>query len=213
MEFIGENLQQYIGQHCSDESDLLKQLNRETQAKILRPRMLSGHVQGRALSMFSKMIQPTNILEIGTYTGYSALCLLEGLSEKGELHTIDINEELEDFTNSYFQKHPKGKQIKFHIGDAATIITKLKLQFQLVFIDADKESYQNYYEMLVPLLPTGAYIISDNVLWSGKVLDPIKKGDSETKAIIDFNKYVQNDDRVENLLLGIRDGLLIARIK
>ncbi len=213
MEFLSDSLEKYIEKHSSEESNLLKELNRETQAKILRPRMLSGQVQGRILSMLSHMIQPTHILEIGTYTGYSALCMLEGLKENGELHTIDINEELEDFTRSYFDRHPKGKQIVFHVGDALELIPSINKDFQLVFIDADKENYLNYYELLIPRLKRGAFIIADNVLWSGKVLEPVDSGDNDTQSIIDFNQHIQNDERVENVLLGVRDGLLVVRKK
>lgn len=211
MNFLDPILEEYIEKHCSPESPLLAKLSRETQAKILRPRMLSGQVQGQFLKMISQMIRPTNILEIGTYTGYSALCLAEGLQEEGQLHTIDINEELEDFTQNFLQQHPKSSQIITHIGDALTIIPQLKLDFDLVFIDADKCNYQNYYELLVPRLKPGAFIIADNVLWSGKVLEKAAPNDTDTQALQAFNDHVQQDERVENLLLGLRDGLLFAR--
>ena len=212
MHFISEELDDYIVSHSEDEPELLNQLNRETYQKILQPRMLSGHYQGRVLSMISKIVNPKNILEIGTYTGYSALCLAEGMQADGELHTIDINEELFDFQKKYFDKSDYNNQIHQHIGNALDIVPKLKKTFDLVFIDADKENYCNYFEMIMDKLNSGGIILSDNVLWSGKVLETtFKKEDTSTPALISYNKLLKNDSRVETVLLPIRDGLMISR--
>lgn len=212
MHFISEELDDYIVSHSEDEPELLNQLNRETYQKILQPRMLSGHYQGRVLSMISKIVNPKNILEIGTYTGYSALCLAEGMQADGELHTIDINEELFDFQKKYFDKSDYNNQIHQHIGNALDIVPKLKKTFDLVFIDADKENYCNYFEMIMDKLNSGGIILSDNVLWSGKVLETtFKKDDTSTPALISYNKLLKNDSRVETVLLPIRDGLMISR--
>jgi predicted O-methyltransferase YrrM len=212
MHFIPEELDDYIVAHSEDEPELLQQLNRETYQKILQPRMLSGHYQGRILSMLSKMINPKNVLEIGTYTGYSALCLSEGMQSEGELHTIDINEELFDFQRKYFDKSGYGKQIHQHLGPATDIIPKLNITFDLVFIDADKENYTNYFNVIIDKLNTGGIILSDNVLWSGKVLDStFKKDDTSTPALIEYNKLLKSDKRVETVVLPIRDGLTITR--
>jgi caffeoyl-CoA O-methyltransferase len=213
MEFIDEKLDDYVCSHTSEESDLLYALNRETHVKILQPRMLSGHFQGRVLSMFAKMIQPKRILELGTYTGYSALCLVEGLQEGGELITIDCNEELQEFSQSHFDKHPRKEALKSISGDAMEIIPTLEGDFDMVFIDADKDNYLNYYQLLIDRIPSGGYILADNVLWSGKVIDAASVNDKDTKAIKEFNMYVQKDDRVENVLFPIRDGLLMVRKK
>ncbi len=174
--------------------------------------MLSGHLQGRVLSMLSKLIQPKTILEIGTYTGYSALCLAEGLQENGELHTIDINEELLDFQRKYFDQSPFGKQIFQHLGNALEIIPELDKTFDLVFIDADKNNYPNYLEIILPTLKKGAVILSDNVLWSGKVVEKLKEDDEDTKALLRYNKLLNEDPRLETVLLPIRDGLTISRV-
>lgn len=212
MEFIDENLAAYAENHTSPESKLLAELNRETWAKVLIPRMLSGHIQGRLLSMFSQMIRPHEILEIGTYTGYSALCLAEGLADGGVLHTIDINEELEDMVRKYIHEAGLQENIKFHVGNAMEIIPQLNSYFDLVFIDADKENYSNYYDMVIERMKPGAYIIADNVLWSGKVLDENEIArDQETRALHEFNVKIQNDPRVENILVPIRDGLMVIR--
>ncbi len=213
MEFIDEKLDEYVCAHTSAESDLLYKLNRETHLKILQPRMLSGHFQGRVLSMLSKMIQPKRILELGTYTGYSALCLLEGLQEEGELITVDRNEELEDFAASHFKNHERKDVIKQLVGDAIDLIPTLVGNFDLVFIDADKDNYLNYYKLLIDKIPSGGYLLADNVLWSGKVVDEKSNNDKDTLAIKEFNLFVQNDDRVENVMLPIRDGLLMIRKK
>ncbi len=213
MEFLDENLDKYVCDHSSQESELLQELNRETSAKVLRPRMLSGHLQGRVLSMLSQMIRPKRILEIGTYTGYSAICLAEGLVENGRLHTIDINEELQSMIKSYLEKAKLTDQVELHIGIALEIIPTLEEDWDMVFIDADKENYSKYYELILPKLRSGAYIIADNVLWSGKVIEDYNGLDEETKALVDYSNMVMNDDRVDNVLFPIRDGLMIARKK
>ena len=213
MEFIDEKLDDYVCKHTSEEDDLLKELNRQTHLKVLQPRMLSGHFQGRFLSMISKMIQPTSILEIGTYTGYSALCLAEGLKSEGKLLTIDKNPELEDFVRNFFEKSAYSENIEFVIADAMKYIPTIKQSFDLVFIDADKGNYLNYYKLVIDMIPSGGYLLADNVLWSGKVIDDKSVNDKDTKAIMEFNQYVMNDIRVENVLLPIRDGLLLMRKK
>ncbi|MEO6348176.1 MAG: O-methyltransferase [Aquaticitalea sp.] len=211
MHFISDELELYIENHSEDEPELLQQLNRETHQKILQPRMLSGHYQGRVLSMISKLVNPKYILEIGTYTGYSALCLAEGLQKDGELHTLDVNEELYAFQRNYFDKTPYGKQIHQHLGNALEIIPKLNKTFDLVFIDADKENYSAYFHLVIDKLKPGGIILSDNVLWSGKVIEPLKKDDTSTKAIMDYNQLLKNDPRVETVILPIRDGLTVSR--
>lgn len=210
MEFIAEELDNYVCAHTSEESELLKKINRETHLEVLQPRMLSGHFQGRVLSMFSNMIQPERILEIGTYTGYSALCLAEGLKQSGKLITIDVNEELETRVRNYFQNSEFKEQIEYRIGDAMKIIPELSQQFDIVFIDADKMNYINYYNLVFSKVKIGGYIIADNVLWSGKVADESKK-DKDTELLRAYNLLNQNDSRVENVLFPIRDGLMIAR--
>jgi caffeoyl-CoA O-methyltransferase len=213
MHFISQELEDYIEQHSEKEPDLLAALNKETYQKILLPRMLSGHFQGRVLSMLSKLIRPVNILEIGTFTGYAALCLCEGMQENGQLHTIDIKEELETIQRKYFDKSPWGNQIFQHLGEAIAIIPTLELKFDLVFIDADKENYLNYFELILPKMNKGGIILSDNVLWSGKVLEPLQKNDLSTKVLLEYNELLKNDPRVETVLLPIRDGLTVSRVR
>ena len=212
MHFISQDLENYIEQHSEKEPELLAALNKETYQKVLLPRMLSGHFQGRVLSMLSKLIRPVNILEIGTYTGYSALCLCEGIQQNGVLHTIDIKEELVDFQRKHFDKSPWGNQIIQHLGEALDIIPTLDMKFDLVFIDADKENYINYFELIVPKMNKGGIILSDNVLWSGKVLEPLQKNDISTKILLEYNLLLKNDPRVETVLLPIRDGLTVSRV-
>ncbi len=212
MHFISTELEDYIEQHSEKEPELLAALNKETYQKILLPRMLSGHFQGRVLSMLSHLIRPVNILEIGTYTGYSALCLCEGMQENGALHTIDIKEELVDFQRKHFDKSPWGKQIFQHLGEAVAIIPTLEVKFDLVFIDADKENYLNYFELIVPKMNKGGIILSDNVLWSGKVLEPLHPNDISTKVLLEYNQLLKNDPRVATVLLPIRDGLTVSRV-
>ncbi|WP_100610037.1 O-methyltransferase [Confluentibacter lentus] len=211
MYFIPEELDDYVVKHSEDEPELLQQLSRETYQKILQPRMLSGHYQGRLLSMISKLVNPKNILEIGTYTGYSALCLAEGMQTSGTLHTIDINEELIDFQRKYFDKSDYGKQIFQHLGNAMGIIPKLDKTFDLIFIDADKDNYPNYFNIIIDKLNVGGILLSDNVLWSGKVIEPIKKDDTSTKALLEYNTLLKEDKRIETVILPIRDGLTISR--
>lgn len=210
MEFIEESLDKYVCSHTSDENALLKKINRETHLEVLQPRMLSGHFQGRVLSMFSKMIKPNRVLEIGTYTGYSALCLAEGLDNSGKLTTIDVNEELESRVRDYFGESKYSEQINYIIGDAMRVIPSLDEKWDIVFIDADKMNYINYYHLVFEQVKIGGYIIADNVLWSGKVADETKN-DKDTMLLRAFNDLVYDDDRVEEVLLPIRDGLMIAR--
>jgi predicted O-methyltransferase YrrM len=212
MHFISEALEDYVALHSENEPELLARLNKETHQKILQPRMLSGHFQGRVLSMFSKLIRPQHILEIGTYTGYAALCLAEGLPENGTLDTIDNNEELVDFQKKYFDQSPWAHQIQQHLGNALEIIPSLNKKFDLVFIDADKENYINYFHMIVPMMNKGGVILSDNVLWSGKVLEEVKANDKSTKVLLEYNELLKNDPRVETVLLPIRDGLTMSRV-
>lgn len=210
MEFIDPILDQYACEHTSMESALLQQINRETHLELLQPRMLSGHFQGRVLSMFSKMIKPNRILEIGTYTGYSALCLAEGLTDNGKLITIDVNEELEIRVRGYFNSSELSGKITFLVGDAIQLIPTINEKWDIVFIDADKLNYLNYYQLVFDSVSVGGYIIADNVLWSGKVVDPSKQ-DRETNLLREYNQFVHNDPRVEEVLLPIRDGLMVAR--
>lgn len=213
MSFISEILDHYITQHSTDEPELLQELSRETHLKILQSRMLSGHYQGRLLSMISKLVHPKYILEIGTYTGYSALCLAEGLQHDGQLHTIDINEELVDFQRRYFDKSAYAGQIHQHLGNALDIIPQLEFKFDLVFIDADKRNYSNYFQMVIDRLNPGGVILSDNVLWSGKVVEPAQKNDKSTAALMAYNELLKNDPRIETVILPIRDGLTLSRKK
>lgn len=213
MNFLPEEIDRYAVAHTASEPELLQELSKETWQKVLAPRMLSGHYQGRVLSMISKLIAPKNILEIGTYTGYSALCLCEGIAANGQLHTIDINEELYDLQRKYFDKSEYGAQIIQHVGNALEIIPKLDLEFDVVFIDADKRNYPAYLDILLPKLRSGAVILSDNVLWSGKVVEPLNDGDLDTEAIVAYNKRLNEDPRLETVLLPIRDGLTLSRVK
>jgi len=212
MDFLPKKIDDYVVAHSQEEPELLQELARETWQKVLAPRMLSGHLQGRVLSLLSKLIAPTNILEIGTYTGYSALCLAEGMKDNGALHTIDINEELHDLQRRYFDRSPWGSQLFQHTGNALEIIPNLDVSFDLVFIDADKHNYVNYLKLLLPKLTSGSVILSDNVLWSGKVVEPLAEGDMDTKALIAYNKLLKEHPRLETVLLPIRDGLTISRV-
>jgi predicted O-methyltransferase YrrM len=211
MNFLPEAIQEYANRFTAEEPELLSALNRDTQAHVLMPRMLSGHWQGRFLSLISRMMKPRLILEIGTYTGYSALCLAEGLQEGGMLHTIDINEELETMANSYFQKAGKEKQITMHIGNALELIPALNGEFDIVFIDADKENYVNYYHLVFNRVRNGGLIIADNVLWSGNVLKGKDEMDEETRGLIHYAETVHADKRVINVLLPVRDGLMLTQ--
>lgn len=213
MHFISEKLDDYVVAHSQCEPELLQQLSRETWQKVLAPRMLSGHFQGRVLSIISKLINPKNIIEIGTYTGYSALCLAEGMQSNGQLHTIDTNEELYDLQRKYFDKSNYGNQIIQHIGNALDIIPSINETFDLVFIDADKKNYPKYLEIILPKLKSGSVILSDNVLWTGKVIEPLQKGDKDTKALLKYNELINEHSQLETVLLPIRDGLTITRVK
>jgi len=210
---INPAIEKYAEEHSSNHSAILDELYRETHLKIMHPRMLSGSQQGRFLSMLSHMIGPKAILEIGTYTGYSAICLAEGLPIDGKIHTIELDPELEQIANKYFRKAEIEKQLEQYFGDAMEIIPKLNMLFDLVFIDADKNNYANYYRLVFDKVRSGGYILVDNVLWSGKVIEAIKKGDKDTPGIIEFNTLVQQDERVENVLLSMRDGLMLIRKK
>ena len=212
MDFISDDIMTYAVNHTQDESNLLKALNKETHQKILQSRMISGHFQGRVLSFISQLIRPETILEIGTYTGYATLCLAEGLTKNGKIHTIEINEELIDFQKKYFDQSKFKNQIFTHIGDAIDIIPKLKLKYDLIFLDADKANYPSYMEMVVPKLKKGGVLVADNVLWSGKVLDyQQKRDDMETKGIKLFSELVKKNSSLQTLLLPIRDGLIMCR--
>ena len=213
MHFLPEHIDQYAVDHSENEPELLQQLTRETWQKVLAPRMSSGHYQGRVLSMISKLIHPKNILEIGTFTGYAALCLAEGMQANGTLDTIDINEELYDIQRKYFDASGYGGQIIQHTGNAVDIIPELPKSFDLVFIDADKSNYKTYLELLLPKLTSGAVILSDNVLWSGKVVEKVNPKDIDTKALLQYNKILKEHPKLETVLLPIRDGLTISRVK
>lgn len=213
MEWIDPRMTRYIEAHCSIESELLQRLERETHAKVLMSRMVSGHWQGRVLAMISQMVRPEYILEVGTYTGYSALCLAEGLREGGKLYTIDINEELEEWVNAYFQQAGLADFVELLIGNALQLIPQFDLTFDLVFIDADKVNYWNYYEMILPKMKTNGIIVVDNVLWYGNVLKEKNEMDKDTLAIYEFNEKIQKDSRVENVILPLRDGLMLLRKK
>jgi len=212
MHFISPELELYVERHSENEPALLAALHRETYQKIMQPRMLSGHFQGRVLSMLSKLIRPVTILEIGTYTGYATLCLAEGMQENGSIDTIDINEELSSIQKKYFDLSPWKDQISQHLGNALEIIPTLGKSYDLVFIDADKDNYLNYFDMILPLMNKGGIILSDNVLWSGKVLETPDPKDLSTNVLLEYNKKLKEDPRVETVLLPIRDGLTVSRV-
>lgn len=213
MHFLSPDLEDYIQSNSENEPQLLQELTRETHLKVIRPRMLTGHFQGRVLSLLSKIIHPKNILEIGTYTGYSAICLAEGLHKDGQLHTIDTNEELLEMQRRYFDKSGYGNQIVQHTGDAKTIIPRLDSVFDLVFIDAEKKEYPEYFELILKKTKSGSLILSDNVLWSGKVVEPLEANDKSTQILLDYNKMLKEDPRVETVLLPVRDGLTLTRVR
>nr|WP_298990578.1 O-methyltransferase [uncultured Polaribacter sp.] len=212
MDFLPEKIDDYVVNHSQQEPKILQELTKETWQKVLNPRMLSGAFQGRVLSMISKLIRPKNILEIGTYTGYSTLCFAEGLSKDGKIITIDKNEELETLQNKYFEKSGYRSQIQQMVGDATKIIPTLNQQFDLVFIDADKSNYINYFHLIIDKMKPGGIILSDNVLWSGKVVEPLNSKDLDTKVLLEYNKLLNIDKRVETVLLPIRDGLTVSRV-
>jgi len=211
MDFLPEKIENYTEDFTNKESTLLQNLSRETHLKVLSPRMLSGHVQGRFLSMLSHMLQPKYVLEIGTYTGYSALCFAEGLAKNGKIITIDRNDELEPIIDKYIKESEFKNQIEVIFGYAAEIIPNLPNEIDLVFIDADKPNYSNYFDLVIDKLRPGGFILADNVLWSGKVTETIKKNDKSTLAIHAFNQKVNDDPRVENVLIPIRDGIMALR--
>jgi len=207
------NIEEYILNHSDKEDPILAELNRETNLKILRPRMLSGHLQGKILEMISKMIFPEKILELGTYTGYSAICLAKGLKENGTLHSVEINDELEDFISKYIKKANLDNKIKLHFGDARKIVPEINDQFDLVFIDADKREYLEYYHIVFDFVKKGGFILADNVLWSGKVIELDSPDDEYTRGIFEFNEFIKNDNRIEKVILPLRDGLTLIRKK
>ncbi len=211
MDFLPPDLARYVEAHTEPEPDLLRQLNRATHQRVLRPRMLSGHVQGRFLAMLSQLMRPRLILEIGTYTGYSALCLAEGLTDDGQLITIDPNDELEPIARHHWAQSPVGNRIDFRPGRAVDILPTLAGPFDLVFIDADKINNTLYFDMVIDKVRPGGLILVDNVLWSGKVTGPLKSNDKDTPTVLAFNDKIQADPRVENLLLPLRDGIMMAR--
>jgi caffeoyl-CoA O-methyltransferase len=212
MHFLPETLENYIALHSENEPGILRELTRETHLKVVHPRMITGHYQGRVLSMLSKLIRPGKILEIGTYTGYSAICLAEGLQDDGLLYTIDINEELSEIQRKFFDKSGFGDKIIQLTGDALNIIPELDEIFDIVFIDAEKKMYDAYFEMAIEKTRKGGIILSDNVLWSGKVVEPLDKNDMATRALLEYNKKLKNDPRVETVILSIRDGLTLCRV-
>jgi len=213
MNFLPEKIDQYVVEHSQQEPTVLQELSKETWQKVLNPRMLSGAFQGRVLSMISKLIRPKNVLEIGTYTGYSAICIAEGLAEEGSIDTLDINEELEDLQNKYFERSGYRGRIQQHFGNALEIIPTFEKKFDLVFIDADKSNYPNYFNLIIDKMNSGGVILSDNVLWSGKVVETLNPKDIDTKALLEYNIMLSKDERVETILLPIRDGLTISRVK
>lgn len=211
MEFITQSLYDYVVAHSQEEPPLLADLSRLTHLKILQPRMLSGPLQGRFLSVLAKLLQPKKVLEVGTFTGYATLCLAEGLAKDGQIDTLDKNEELVDFQRSFFDRSPWGKQIHQHCGDALKIIPNLKEEYDLVFLDADKKNYLNYLDLLLPKIKSGGLLLSDNVLWSGKVLEETQKNDRDTKVLKEFNQVLANHPAFETVLLPLRDGLTLSR--
>jgi caffeoyl-CoA O-methyltransferase len=213
MDFLPKKIDDYILAHSQQEPQLLQELNRETWQKVLNPRMLSGEFQGRVLSMISKLIQPKTVLEIGTYTGYSALCLAEGLAPNGELPTLDRNEELYDLQRAYFDKSPYKDQIHQHLGTALELLPQFNQKFDLVFVDADKANYSNYFHLIIDKMNPGGLILSDNVLWSGKVVEALDPKDIDTAALLEYNRLLNEDPRLETVLLPIRDGLTLSRVR
>ena len=208
---VNKELDKYIREHTSPEDDLLKELVRTSHLKAMQPRMISGHIQGKVLEMLSHMIKPKYILEIGTFTGYSSLCLAKGLAEGSELHTIERNDEVAEIAEKYISKSHQASQIHLHIGDANTIVPTLPYTFDLAFIDGDKREYLSYYHTIFSKVKVGGFILADNVLWDGKIVEPVKHNDLYTKELLAFNQFIQNDNRIENVLLPLRDGMMIMR--
>lgn len=211
MDFIAPALYEYVVSHSQEEPSLLKELARETHLKVLQPRMLSGALQGRFLSVLTKLFRPKRILEVGTFTGYATLCLAEGLPTEGSIDTVDVNEELVDFQRHFFDRSPWGSQINQHLGDALEVIPSLPENYDLVFLDADKKNYLNYLALLTPKINSGGVLLSDNVLWSGKVIDESQKKDRDTAVLLEFNNQLANHPSFETVLLPLRDGLTLSR--
>ena len=211
MEFLSDDLQEYISAHTTKAPEYLDELERETWVKVIMPRMLSGHVQGQILKQFSMMKRPKYLLEVGTFTGYASHFLVEGLQEDGEFHAVEINEELESIIQKYWAKHPKYDQMHLHIGPAAQVLDTLHRPWELIFLDADKRGLLDYYELLVPQMPSGGIMLVDNILWSGKVVEPVAPNDKDTKAILALNAHIANDPRVEQVILSVRDGIMMVR--
>jgi len=207
------DLENYILEHIDPEDELLYELNRKTHLHILRPRMLSGHLQGQILKMICQMIRPKNILEIGTFTGYSCICMAQTLPHDGFIDTIDIDDEIEPFTQSFFNKSGLAHKIKMHIGDALDIMPTIDKKYDLIFMDGDKRQYPNYYKQVFDMLNPGGYILADNILWDGKVIEPLDKNDTYTKGILEFNKIIKEDNRVEKVIFPFRDGIFVIRKK
>ncbi len=205
--FTGDEIEAYILSHIDEEGDLLSALNRDAHVNLLRPRMLSGHLQGRILKMFCRMTRPRRVLEIGTYTAYATLCMAEGLDEDGLIHTVEVNDEMEDFILKYLSRSPYEDKIRLHIGDAMEIVPRLGETFDMVFIDADKRRYAEYYDMVFPMVRPGGLILADNTLWDGKVVEKVSASDQQTKGILFFNEKIKQDTRVEKVILPLRDGL------
>ena len=212
-------LERYVHDLSSPEEELLHELDRQTHLRVVQPRMLSGHIQGKLLELLVRMLRPRNILEIGTFTGYSALCMAAGLEEDGVLDTVEVDDELEEFAASFFRRSPHGQKIRQHIGSALDIVPTLGYTFDLVFIDGDKREYPDYYRMLMGdggskvLVHSGSILIADNILWSGKIVEPVANNDRHTQALLEFNRMIREDERVENVIVPIRDGLNLIRVK
>jgi predicted O-methyltransferase YrrM len=211
MEYLSDELHQYISDHTTKAPDFLNELERETWVKIIMPRMLSGHVQGQILKMFSSMMKPKYMLEVGTFTGYASHYLVEGLAENGEFHAVEINEELESIILKYWQKNPRFEQMNLHIGPAEQVLKELQRPWELIFLDADKRGLLNYYEQLIPHMSKGGIMLVDNILWSGKVVEDVASNDKDTNAILALNKHIANDPRVEQVILSVRDGIMMVR--
>ncbi len=211
MEFLSDDLQEYISAHTTKAPKYLDELERETWVKVIMPRMLSGHVQGQILKQFSLMKRPKYLLEVGTFTGYASHFLVAGLQDEGEFHAVEINEELEPIIKKYWAKHPKFNQMNLHIGPASKVLKAVQRPWDLIFLDADKAGLLDYYELLVPLMESNSIMLIDNILWSGKVTQPVAKNDKDTKAILALNRHVAEDPRVEQVILSARDGIMMVR--
>lgn len=211
MEFLSDDLHKYISEHTTEAPEFLNELERETWVKVIMPRMLSGHVQGQILKMFTTMMRPKFILEVGTFTGYASHYLVEGLSDDGEFHAVEINEELESIILKYWRMNPRFDQMNLHIGPAGAVLKALQRPWDFIFLDADKRGLMEYYELLVPQMPKGGIMLVDNILWSGKVVEELAANDKDTKAILALNKHIAEDPRVEQVILSVRDGIMMVR--